>query len=284
VEARAPAGVSRARTWAVVATALALYAALAVTSERGKSAVFDEIIHLPPGWAALTLGDHRMNPLHPPLARIIAALPLAFMGVRADPDDLAWRTARPWEWGKRWLYRWNDGDRLLFWGRLPIVALAMVLAVAVFLWARRLWGAPAGALALGLCVLSPDVLAHGRIVTNDLPVTLFVFLSVVAFERLVETITVARVAAVAAAVGAAFATKFSALALPPILALLAIVVTLERAPLRVAIGRRREIATRGRKLAALTAALIVVGALPLVGVWAAYGIRAGRPPDAAEEA
>jgi hypothetical protein len=134
-------------------------AALAIVSERHKSAVFDEIIHLPPGYAIVKMGDHRMNPLHPPLARIIAAWPLLFMDVHVEPDDLAWRTARPWEWGNRFLYRWNDGDRLLFWGRLPIVALAMVLAFAVFAWARRLWGLPAGFLALFLCVLSPDVLA-----------------------------------------------------------------------------------------------------------------------------
>ena len=38
-------------TWAWVALALAGYAALAVVSERHKSAVFDEIIHLPPGYA-----------------------------------------------------------------------------------------------------------------------------------------------------------------------------------------------------------------------------------------
>ena len=37
-------------------------------------------------------------------------------------DDEAWRLRRQWEFGRRFLYRWNDADRLLFWGRLPIVA------------------------------------------------------------------------------------------------------------------------------------------------------------------
>jgi hypothetical protein len=267
-----------------VALALALYATLAIVSERHKSAVFDEIIHLPPGYAALALGDHRMNPLHPPLARIIAAAPLLLMDVRVDPDDLAWRTARPWEWGKRFLYRWNDGDRLLFWGRLPIVALAMVLALAVFLWARRLWGVPAGLLALVLCVLNPDVIAHGHLVTNDLPVVLFVFLSVIAFERVVERVTVARTVALAVTVGAAFATKFSAFALPPILAALALVVAWRPEPLAIAIGGPREVRGRGRKLAVLAAVLVVVGALALVVVWAAYGFQSALTPDAVVDA
>jgi dolichyl-phosphate-mannose-protein mannosyltransferase len=276
-----PAPASSRAAWAWVALALAVYAALAIVSERHKSAVFDEIIHLPPGYAALRLGDHRMNPLHPPLARIIAAVPLLLMDVHLEPDDLAWRTARPWEWGKRFLYRWNDGDRLLRWGRLPIVGMAMLLALAVFAWARRLWGDPAGYLALVLCVLNPDVLAHGHLVTNDLPVVLFVFLSVVAFERLVARVTVARVLAVALAVGAAFATKFSALALPPILLALSVVVALRPEPLPVAIGTTREIRSRGRKLAVLVAVLVMVGLLALGVVWAAYGFQSALTPDAA---
>jgi hypothetical protein len=279
-----PAAARPRRLWMVVALALAAYGALAITSQRGKSAVFDEVVHLPPGHAALALGDHRMNPLHPPLARVIAAVPLLFLDVRLDPGDLAWRTSRPWEWGKRFLYRWNDGDRLLFWGRLPIVALAMVLAVSVFLWARRLWGMPAGVLALVLCVLSPDVLAHGHLVTNDLPLVLFLFLSVVAFERLVGGVTVGRVVLVALAAGAAFATKFSAFAIPPIFALLSVVVALRPEPLPISIGRPRELRTPGAKLAALAAVLVVVGALACVVVWASYGFRSALTPDRAVDA
>ncbi|HEU0092517.1 MAG TPA: glycosyltransferase family 39 protein, partial [Vicinamibacteria bacterium] len=270
--------------WAWVALALAVYAALATLSERHKSAVFDEIIHLPPGYAIVKLGDHRMNPLHPPLARVIAAWPLLFMDVHVDPDDLAWRTARPWEWGKRFLYRWNDGDHLLFWGRLPVVALAMILAVAVFLWARRLWGLPAGFLALFLCVLNPDVLAHGHLATNDLPVVLFVFLSVIAFDRVAQRVTLARVAIVALAVGAAFATKFSAFALPPILLALSVVVALRREPLSVAIGPPRQVQGRGTKLLVLVGVVIAIGALALVVVWAAYGFHSALTPDPAVDA
>ena len=271
-------------TWAGVALALALYAALAIVSERHKSAVFDEIIHLPSGYAIVKLGDHCMNLLHPFLARIIAAWPLLFMDVHVEPDDLAWRTARPWEWGKRFLYRWNDGDRLLFWGRLPIVALAMVLALAVFLWARRLWGPSAGFLALFLCVLNPDVLAHGHLVTNDLPVVLFVFLTVIAFERLVERVTIARVLAVALGVGAAFATKFSAFALPPILLALSLVVALRPDSLPVAIGRARDVTGRGAKLLVLVGAVAVIGALALVVVWGMYGFQSALTPDPAVDA
>ena len=278
-DAPAPAPQRSHLVWAVVALALGLYAALAIVSERHKSAVFDEIIHLPPGYAALKLGDHRMNPLHPPLARVIAAWPLLFMDVRVDPEDLAWRTSRPWEWGKRFLYRWNDGDRLLFRGRLPMVALTMVLILAVFLWARRLWGLPAGLLALVLCVLSPELLAHGHLVTNDMPLVMFVFLSVIGFERLAERVTVWRVVAVGLAVGAAFATKFSAFAVPPILALLSFVVAWGSRPLSIGLAGTHKVTRPLTKLAVLAGVLLVAAALALVVVWASYGFHSALTPD-----
>ena len=164
-----------------VVAGAAVYAALAVTSLRTQSATFDEGSHLPAGYTHLKLGDHRLNPEHPPLVKTLAALPLLFMDVTIKPDDEAWALRRQWEFGKRFLYRWNDADRLLFWGRLPIVALGALLGVSVFLWARHRYGPRAAALALFLCVLSPDVLAHGQLVTTDVGIALFMFLSVVAF-------------------------------------------------------------------------------------------------------
>jgi heme/copper-type cytochrome/quinol oxidase subunit 4 len=80
---------------------------------------------------------------------------------------------------------------------------------------------PAAA-ALILCVLSPDVLAHGQIATTDLALALFIFLTVVAFERVAERPTAARVAAAGLGLGAALATKVSALVLFPLLAVLAL--------------------------------------------------------------
>ena len=167
---------------AVLAAALLLYVFLCLGMMRSSACTFDEPIHLPPGWVSWKLGDHRMNPDHPPLVRRLAALPLLAMDVKMDPEDHSWKVSRPWEFGKRFLFRWNDADRLLFWGRLAIVLLVGVpLALAVFLWTRRLFGAAAACFALFFFVLDPDMLAHGAIVANDLGITLFLFLGVIAF-------------------------------------------------------------------------------------------------------
>ena len=124
------------------AAGVAVYVALAVSSLRTQSATFDEGSHLPAGYTYLKLGDHRLNPEHPPLVKTLAALPLLFIDVTLKPDDEAWALRRQWEFGKRFLYRWNDADRLLFWGRLPIVGLGALLGLSVFCWACLLYTSP----------------------------------------------------------------------------------------------------------------------------------------------
>jgi len=265
---------------------VAVYAALAIASMRTQSATFDEGSHLPAGYTYLKLGDHRLNPEHPPLVKTLAALPLLFMDVTMKPDDEAWALRRQWEFGKRFLYRWNDADRLLFWGRLPIVALGALLGASVFSWTRRRHGLRAAILALFLCVLSPDVLAHGQLVTTDVGIALFMFLSVVAFDAVSRRVSPGRVALAGLAAGAAFASKFSAVLLLPILAGLALVAILAPEPVTLALPGRapRELTRRGARAAAMVAVLAAVGVSSLLIVWAAYGFRSRLSPDPDVEA
>ena len=107
-----------------LAVAVAAQAGLSIHAASGNSATFDEGAHLPAGYTHLVLGDHRLNPEQPPLAKLLAAAPLLLEHPAVRTDDRAWAESRQWEFGRRFLYRWNDGDRLLFLGRLPIVALA----------------------------------------------------------------------------------------------------------------------------------------------------------------
>ena len=270
-----------ARAALVLLAATAVYAGLAIVASRSQSSTFDEPIHLPPGYLSLTLGDHRMNPDHPPLVRRLAALPLLFLDVKWERDDFAFKVGRPWEFGKHFLYRWNDAETLLFWGRLPIVALGVLLLAAVFSFTRRRYGEHAALLALFLGALNPDLLAHGAIVSTDLGIALFMFLAVVAFARVVERVTPVRVALAGLAVGAACATKFSGLGLLPMLGLPALLVALDAEPLAVeARGLPRVVPTRTGKLAAFGLVFLGMGVVAVVTVWAAYGFHSSLAIDA----
>jgi 4-amino-4-deoxy-L-arabinose transferase-like glycosyltransferase len=226
-----------------------------------------------------------MNPEHPPLAKELAALPLLLMDIRTPSPSPAWALGQQWEYGHRFLYQWNDADRVLFWGRLPMVALGCVLGAAVLLWTQRHFGLLAGGVAFFLCLLSPDVLAHGQIVTTDLAVALFVFLSVIAFQAVTHRITAMRVLLAGLATGAAFASKFSALVLVPTLSVLAVLVALSPEPLTLAPFAAAPRKLRGAlpRLAALALALLAIGAIALAFVWATYAFqpRLANDPEVA---
>lgn len=270
---------------ALVALVLAVFVALAVSSLRGDSATFDEPAHLSAAWSHLALGDYRMSPDHPPLVKHVAAAPLLFMEVRVPADDVAWRLRRTHEFGRRLLFRWNDGHRLLVAARCAVVFLGALLALAVFVSARRRWGPWAGMLALLLCAFSPDVLAHARLVTTDLGATLFVFVAIMSWERLAERATWGRLVLAGLATGAAFASKFSALVLVPVLALLAGLVLVPRDPRRWLprldarlAGPRLERARR------IVAGLVVMVLLTAAVIWTAYGFRRRFSPEPAVNA
>ena len=61
----------------------------------------------------------------------------------------------------------NKGNRIYF-GKLATIFVSLVLAIYVFCWARQLYGINAGFLALSLYILDPNIIAHSRLVTQDI--------------------------------------------------------------------------------------------------------------------
>ncbi len=269
----------------LLALALAVHAGLALHTMSGNAATFDEGTHLPAGYTHLALGDHRLNPEQPPLVKILAAAPLLAVDPEVRTDHVAWTTARQWEFGRRFLYSWNDGNRLLFLGRLPMVALTLALIAAIFVRTRGLAGGAAAAIALGLAALSPDLLAHGNLVTTDVGLALFVFLAVAAFDRLTRRATWGGLFLTGLATGAALATKFSGLVLGPVLLVLGAVAVGGERPLELAlVGPPRVVRGMVRRASAVLSLLAGVGALALLVIWASYGFRGALSPDPAVRA
>lgn len=268
----------------IVLASIALFAYLAVSSLRSKSATFDEVAYLPAGYTHIALGDYRMLPEHPTLVKAFAALPLIFMDARmhVDPSDRYWSIPRAYEWGRQFLYLWNDADRLLTAGRLMIVGLTSLLILSVFFWTCQRFGLLTASLAALFCALSPDILAHGRLITTDVAITLLYFICMAQTLRLTERLTPARVLALGVSLGTAFAVKFSAIALVPILGGLATIVVWKSAPWPLCYGFcRGEVAlvSRSRRLITFVLTIIIVGVVSIAVLWAAYGFQFEISPD-----
>jgi Dolichyl-phosphate-mannose-protein mannosyltransferase len=178
----------------------------------------------------------------------------------------------------------NDAEALLFRARLSITAMGVLLGVLIFLWARALHGPPGGVVALALYAIDPSFIAHGSLVTTDVPVALFMFGAVFFLWRACRRLRVPDVGLAALACGLAFATKHSAVVLLPTLALLVLARVLVPAPWPVGLRGTRLLSTPLARAGAAGGILAVTLLASYVTVWAVYGFRYSAARDPARAA
>jgi hypothetical protein len=236
--------------WPAVAAILAIAGALEVRSAMGETQTWDEGIHIVAGYSYLKLGDYSWNVEHPPLVKIVSALPLALMGLAAQPYEADGKRKDQVRYGIDFLYKnRRDADSILLAARSANILLTLLFACAVAWWTRSRYGPEAGLAAATLCAFDPNLMAHGRYVTTDFPVTVFFFFACVLWVEYLEEASPRRLLAAAAALGLALITKFSAVLLLPALAILYAACW---------IRRPREFPVRRAALAAATLAATVV--------------------------
>ncbi|MBM4297085.1 MAG: hypothetical protein FJ143_05030, partial [Deltaproteobacteria bacterium] len=161
------------------------FGALTITSSLKQAPTFDEPIHLMGGYSYLKWNDYRINPEHPPLVKLWAALPLLWMEI-ADPRPFTpyWELILKAEPGgpfsplvREMFFARNDAESLFLPAKLQMILLSMVLGLLVCLWSYQLYGVNAAIAALFLYGLDPNILAHSPIIHSDLPFALLFFLS-----------------------------------------------------------------------------------------------------------
>src|SRR3989344_1057643 len=144
---------------------------ITVFSMKDDSLTMDELAHLPAGYSYLTQKDMRLNPEHPPLIKDLAAIPLLFIPNINFPSDIkAWKTDinGQWDFGNALLFHsGNPAEKMIFWGRIPMILILVLLGFYIFKATKEFFGNKAGLLALFLFSFSPAFLAHGRLVTAD---------------------------------------------------------------------------------------------------------------------
>jgi tetratricopeptide (TPR) repeat protein len=258
----------RLSVWVGVAALLAILITQLALSIRQESITWDEDDHLYSGYMSLKTGDFGLNPEHPPLVKVLAALPLLSMDLKVPPLQGREFKHEAFLNGKDFVFG-NDADKLLFRARMAASLLTVLLAVLVFCAAREMFGVAAGFFALALFVFDPNFLAHGAFVTTDVGLSCFLFAAVYAFYRYVKKPTMGRLVLVGIATGLAFATKHTGFLAAPSLVALALVEWC-----RTRKGAAGERFPFGRALAALA----VTAVISLAILWGFYGFRyAARP-------
>jgi hypothetical protein len=215
----------------VLVSLLLLLAGVAMASAVARtSTTFDEIVLVSAGARALETGDWSMVVDQPPLMPLLYGLPV-WASRPTFPDEggggLAYNDR--WDYARDLYFRsGNDPGKLARLSRSVSVLLALSLILVVFAWGRRIGGAGVGLVAAALTAFFPDILAHGAVAYNDLPLALAYVGALWALDAAVRAPSLRRGALAGALVALAMGVKFSAVALGPAVVVLAAMEAAER--------------------------------------------------------
>lgn len=197
---------------------LLLMAILAGGAALRESVTIDEVSHIGAGVSYLQKLDLRLNEEHPPLPKVLAALPIVLGGVRADYSHISWTVSEKffpaylgqWVFGEWVLTKWNNPVNTLAWARLPMLLLTLLLGWVLYVYARRLGGNWGGLLCLSIFVGTPAFLAFGPLVHTDIAVTLFSLLTLWRFAEIWQNPTRRNAVLFALPLAGALLSKFTA--------------------------------------------------------------------------
>jgi hypothetical protein len=192
---------------------------LSLVGLRRDSPTTDEPNHLVRGLAYFWTDDTHLSFAHPPLADALMALPAA---VTSKPVDLpaypGWKESRVDGVARNYFEAdYGRARAQIFLGRHVTVLLSVLLALYLYRYCFARYGPKTALFVLALYCLHPTMMAHGRLVTTDMPLALATTVATGEFVAYIERPRWPRLLSTALAVGAALAVKFSAIFLIPLM-------------------------------------------------------------------
>jgi hypothetical protein len=228
-------------------------------SVRRESQTWDEANHIFTGYRSWTHADFGLNPEHPPLVKMLATVPLLWLPLKVPELQGRFFKEDAFLRGKEFLYQ-NDADQILARTRTAAAILTLLTALVVFFGTREMFGTGAAFIALTLLTFDPNLLAHGALITTDVGLACFMFLSVYLYYRFLNSPSAWRLIAAGIAVGLVLAVKHTGLLVLPILFLLSFVEI-----------RGRAFRTFG--------SLVLITAIGCLVLWSCYRFRYDARPS-----
>jgi hypothetical protein len=256
-----------ARTVFITLTVLlfAVFASQLVYHAVRTSATVDEPFHVLAGHRHWRCGDFGINPEHPPLAKLLATIPLNFRELTEPPWDCGSKLTPKFDgfsYGASFLVE-NGMDSVLIPTRLAVSLMSLLLALLVFLAAWEMFGRWEALTALAIVAFEPNLIAHGSIVTTDMAISATAFGAVYALYRFAKEQTLPRFLVAGFALGLMLAAKHSAVIFVGILFALLIADTLFF----------RNETWRVNRILSRTAAFAGIFLIGLAILWSFYGFR-----------
>ncbi len=271
--------VSRRTWWTIALAFLLLICCELFFSTRQESQVFDESAHLFAGFEYWKHADFGVNPEHPPLVKLIAAVPLLPLHLKEPPPvPIPFFKAQDFVGASQFVYG-ADADSLIMIARVTVACVfALGLAFLVLAAGYEMFDPPTALLALVLLAFEPVILANGALITTDVGLACLFFGSVYTFYRYVKRPSFERLSVCAVASGLTMAAKHSGALILPTLAILAACELISEWRERKAQSGNTARLSISRDALRLITALAVISLVSYTVLWGFYGFRyAARP-------
>lgn len=238
----------------------------------------DEPVHLLSGYMALEYGHYGVDPEHPALAKMWAALPLLLQDIKLPygRQELQ-QTASNFYYDSRreagsyahdWIYASDSNPReLLLWPRLMMSIWALFLTISIYYIGSQWFSQTIGLLAAFFTALEPNLLAHGSLVNTDVPITLMFLWVIYSWNLILQNYKRTNLLLWTIAISGAFLTKYSTISLGPLLILIWILSVFKNNDSLFNLAVWRRLATIAAwTIAGLYVSVWVLYGLPLSGV------------------
>jgi hypothetical protein len=183
----------------------------------------DETSHILAGVLYVRRGTTDFYEVNPPLARAVAALPLTLLPIQLPEAGELEGSERLIAWSGEFQVRnASHWHRLVVSARLSLVLWYLLGAGVVTYWAGALFGRAAAVIALALWITCPNLTTWASVVTTDLAAAVGALTAVLSWRWYFQAPSCWRALVVGLCLGLALLTKFSLLALVPLLVILSL--------------------------------------------------------------
>lgn len=181
---------------------------IGITSVKDDSVTIDEVAHIVSGYTTLTNFSYNLNIEHPPLVKVISAVPLLFQNITYKLTQ--GKTPNQWEEGNVLLFtNGNNVDDILFWTRFAVLLFHGMLLFLCGTLLKKFLTPFWSLVALLFIAFEPNIFAHSRYVTTDMGIALFSIISLLLTALFMKDPTHKNALYLGLGLGGMLLTKFS---------------------------------------------------------------------------
>lgn len=169
---------------------LSIMAILLITSSWNDAPTVDEPTHIFAGLTYVKFRDLRQNPEHPPFIKFLSGLSLTLFYPNLTFPYTFDKLAPALDFSitdyAAEMFRRNDPTKYLLLARLPVIFITLLGGLVIYLLSTKIGGVRAGIFSLLLYIFEPNILAHGRLVTTDAALMVFILTTIFCLTRFQE--------------------------------------------------------------------------------------------------